>query len=196
MLQSRRQSSPPTTNWNYCQSKTGHGGCEQSHGIDLAAVGSILRETREERGGSIACAAEALFIKKSTLGDIESGRWEALPHPVYVKGYVKSYASYLGVLENVEAHLCARPETTPEESSESNEGGPARTTRAACKDAPDVGSGRPLMSRIGLICTSVASVLLGLAISSGMQATAIVGLKDVLVACHLAIADVRKIVLP
>jgi len=73
--------------------------------IDLSAIGAMLRQTRETRGASIADAAEALFIKKSTVGAIESGCWETLPHPLYVKGYVRSYASYLGIVEAVETHL-------------------------------------------------------------------------------------------
>jgi hypothetical protein len=46
-----------------------------------------------------------LFVKKSTLGAIESGCWDTLPHPLYVKGYVKSYASYLGISRSLAAHL-------------------------------------------------------------------------------------------
>jgi hypothetical protein len=65
----------------------------------------MLRQTRETKGASVADAAEALFVKKSTVGAIESGCWERLPHPLYVKGYVKSYASYLGIVEAIETHL-------------------------------------------------------------------------------------------
>src|SRR5208283_2628157 len=74
--------------------------------FDLRRIGGILREARERKGLSLSDVAEFLFIKKSTVGSIESGDWGILPHPVYVKGYVKSYAAYLGIYERIEHHLC------------------------------------------------------------------------------------------
>jgi transcriptional regulator with XRE-family HTH domain len=192
MSQSSRQIESPTTDRYYGPFETKSGENEASHSIDLFTIGSMLRARREKKGASVADAAEALFVKKSTLCDIERGRWEALPHPVYVKGYVKSYASYLGVLETIEACLYAPPKTMEEENLEHDKGVPSRTTGLTSTTAPL----RPFISRIGLICTSVAGVLLGLAISSATQVTAVVSLKDVLVGCHLAIAGVRRIVLP
>jgi hypothetical protein len=73
--------------------------------LDLYLIGTILREAREAKGTSLSDAAEALFVKKSTVGAIESGRWEMLPHPFYVKGYVRSYASYLGIAKTIETFL-------------------------------------------------------------------------------------------
>lgn len=84
--------------------------------MDLGLIGAILKEEREGKGTSVADAAEALFMKKSTLDAIESGCWEMLPHPLYVKGYVKSYASYLGISTAIEAQL--QPATNCDDGKE------------------------------------------------------------------------------
>jgi cytoskeleton protein RodZ len=65
--------------------------------FDLLQIGQLLREEREERAISLSDVSEALFVRKAVVAALESGRWELLPHQVYVKGYVKQYASYLGM---------------------------------------------------------------------------------------------------
>jgi cytoskeletal protein RodZ len=163
--------------------------------IDLAMIGAILRETRERRGTSIAAAAEALSVKKSTLGDIEAGRWDTLPHPVYVKGYVKSYASYLAVPERIETYLSARPKTTQAEGSGSKEEAPEWKTKPNSRNMPAMKSRWSGLSPIALRCLSLVGFLLGLVVLAGIRAATVVGLNDVLVGCHLTIADVRRVIL-
>lgn len=63
--------------------------------FDLLQIGQLLREEREERAISLSDVADALYLRKSVLAALELGRWELLPHQVYVKGYVKQYARYL-----------------------------------------------------------------------------------------------------
>lgn len=63
--------------------------------FDLLQIGMMLRVEREERAISIEDVSEALLVRKSVVAALESGRWELLPHLVYVKGYVKQYARYL-----------------------------------------------------------------------------------------------------
>ncbi len=66
--------------------------------LNLCRMGQLLRETREKKGLTLDEASNALFIRKRVIGAIEAGDWDNLPHPVYVKGYVKHYAVFLGVL--------------------------------------------------------------------------------------------------
>ncbi len=73
--------------------------------FDLVAIGKVLREAREQRGLSVEEASEILFLKKSVIGALESGDWTALPHSVYVRGYIGQYAKYLGVYDRVAASL-------------------------------------------------------------------------------------------
>jgi cytoskeleton protein RodZ len=69
--------------------------------FDLLQIGQLLREEREERAISLSDVSEALLVRKSVVAALESGRWELLPHQVYVKGYVKQYARYLGMNHDV-----------------------------------------------------------------------------------------------
>jgi len=78
--------------------------------IDLAEIGHILKSTREGRELSLEDVSTALFVRKSVIDAIESGQWTALPHLVYVRGYVVQYAKYLKVYERVAPILSAEEE--------------------------------------------------------------------------------------
>jgi cytoskeleton protein RodZ len=67
--------------------------------FDLCEMGRLLKEAREERGLTFEEVSEALFIRKRVIGAIEAGDWSNLPHPVYVKGYVTQYASFLKIAD-------------------------------------------------------------------------------------------------
>ncbi|RPJ57554.1 MAG: hypothetical protein EHM12_09040, partial [Dehalococcoidia bacterium] len=67
----------------------------------LDKVGQILRKRREDKGFSIADVSQTLCFKKSIIEAIETGNWDKLPHKVYVVGYVRKYASLLGVAEEI-----------------------------------------------------------------------------------------------
>jgi cytoskeleton protein RodZ len=69
--------------------------------FNLIQIGQMLREEREGRAISLDDVSAALFVRKSVVAALESGRWELLPHQVYVKGYVKQYARYLGMDRNL-----------------------------------------------------------------------------------------------
>jgi len=75
--------------------------------FDLVEIGTILRQAREEAGLTIDQASETLFLKGSVIRALESGDRTALPHPVYVKGYIAQYAKLLKVYDKVAAGLRA-----------------------------------------------------------------------------------------
>jgi hypothetical protein len=75
--------------------------------FDLAGAGGALRSVREKKGVDLAFIAETLLVKKSTIRAIETGTWGNLPHSIYVKGYVRSYARYMDVQDQVEPFLFA-----------------------------------------------------------------------------------------
>jgi cytoskeleton protein RodZ len=62
-----------------------------------SAVGGLLRATRMRHGLSLNDVAAALRIRRDYLDAIEHGRAEALPAPTYAIGFVRSYASALGL---------------------------------------------------------------------------------------------------
>lgn len=60
-------------------------------------LGSALRSEREDRGLSIEDVAEHLKISPRLLRAIEDGNMEAFPHQAYARGFIRSYATYLGM---------------------------------------------------------------------------------------------------
>lgn len=63
-------------------------------------LGEKLRQAREERGISIAEVAEQTRISPHYLEFIENDDYRTLPGGIFNKGFVKSYAKYVGIDEN------------------------------------------------------------------------------------------------
>lgn len=57
----------------------------------------LLRTTREARGLTLDEASRVTRIGKNYLTAIEEGRYDRLPNPAYMKGFLRSYAGYLGL---------------------------------------------------------------------------------------------------
>ncbi len=76
-------------------------------GFDLTNIGQLLKEKREEKGLTIDDASTALKLRKTLVTALESGDWKGLPHPIYVKGYVKEYARVLNMEETILPFLVA-----------------------------------------------------------------------------------------
>jgi cytoskeleton protein RodZ len=62
-------------------------------------LGEKLRQAREERGISISEVAEQTRISRQYLECIENNDYKILPGGIFNKGFVKSYAKYVGVDE-------------------------------------------------------------------------------------------------
>jgi cytoskeleton protein RodZ len=62
-----------------------------------AFVGRTLRETRQARGLTLEEIAQATHIRLHFLQAMEAGDFDALPSPVQVKGFLRSYAGYLNL---------------------------------------------------------------------------------------------------
>jgi cytoskeletal protein RodZ len=60
-------------------------------------LGDLLRVTREQRGATIEEAAETTRISKSYLVALEAEAFDKLPSIVYAKGFLRVYATYLGL---------------------------------------------------------------------------------------------------
>ena len=63
--------------------------------MNFQELGETLKRERESRGLSIKAVMEATKISRVNLLALESGDRSNLPHPVYTKGFVKSYARLL-----------------------------------------------------------------------------------------------------
>lgn len=60
-------------------------------------VGKKLRETREAQNLTLEQVADATHIRLHFLEAMESGRFNALPSQLQVKGFLRSYGSFLGL---------------------------------------------------------------------------------------------------
>lgn len=63
----------------------------------MGELGEILRQAREDKGLSLAQVEEATKIRSTYLQALEEDDFERLPAPVYVRGFLKNYAKFLGL---------------------------------------------------------------------------------------------------
>src|SRR5829696_5891358 len=63
------------------------------------SLGEKLRQAREERGISISEVAEQTRISPLYLEAIDADNYKTLPGGIFNKGFVKSYAKYVGIDE-------------------------------------------------------------------------------------------------
>lgn len=124
--------------------------------MTLEELGALLRAERERRGLSIEDVSAHLKISVRKLRSLEEGDASSMPHPAYVKGFVRSYATYLGMaasevveaMQVVSSHL---PET-PEENVRS-------VRRAPAASSPGKGGG--VLARRLLLLAVAAAALAG-----------------------------------
>jgi cytoskeleton protein RodZ len=60
-------------------------------------IGSSLRAAREHRKLGLADVERATRIRTKYLQALEDERWEVLPGTAYVKGFLRTYADFLGL---------------------------------------------------------------------------------------------------
>lgn len=116
-------------------------------------IGGSLREARLKRGLTPAEVQKAIRIRDRYLHALEEERWEILPGDAYVKGFLRTYADFLGLDGNLYveeynsrfAHPDEQPPLVPERF--------ARTSGAFA----GVGFLRPLVA-VGVIVAIVAAV--------------------------------------
>ena len=63
----------------------------------MGGLGNTLREARQQRGLSLNDVERATSIRMKYLEGLEAEDFEALPAPVYIKGFLRTYARYLGL---------------------------------------------------------------------------------------------------
>jgi cytoskeleton protein RodZ len=116
-------------------------------------IGGSLREARLKRNLTPADVQKAIRIRDRYLQALEEERWELLPGDAYVKGFLRTYADYLGLDGNLYVDeynsRFARPDDQPHLVPERFE---RRNTLLG-----GVGFLRPLVA-IGAIVAIVAAV--------------------------------------
>jgi len=65
----------------------------------MDSLGKRLKKGREEKGISLEEVSKATKISKSVLRDLENDHYDALPPPVFIRGFIRSYSRYVGLNE-------------------------------------------------------------------------------------------------
>jgi cytoskeleton protein RodZ len=67
----------------------------------MFAIGDSLREARTRRGFSSADVQKGIRIRERYLTALEEERWDLLPGEAYTKGFLRTYAEFLGLDGNL-----------------------------------------------------------------------------------------------
>ena len=65
--------------------------------VPVQSLGPLLRERREAMGVTLAEAEVATRIRQKYLSALESDEWDLLPGEVVGRGFLRNYATYLGL---------------------------------------------------------------------------------------------------
>ncbi len=76
--------------------------------VGTLTLGEKLKKLRSDKRTSIGEASKFTKIQPAYLEYLEEGTWEKLPADVYVKGFLRSYADFLGVDEKILIRLYQR----------------------------------------------------------------------------------------
>lgn len=72
-----------------------------------AEFGGYLRRLRKQKGLSLGEVSERLKLPVRQIEALETGNYEKLPEPVFVRGFIRSYASFLDANEEKLNHYLA-----------------------------------------------------------------------------------------
>jgi hypothetical protein len=67
----------------------------------LFEIGSSLRQARQHRGLELSDVERDTRIRAKYLGALEEDRFDVLPGAAYVRGFMRTYAEYLGLDSNL-----------------------------------------------------------------------------------------------
>jgi len=104
----------------------------------MSDIGGQLRAAREEQGLSLDQIQKATRIKRAYLEAIEANRFDQLPSPVQVRGFVRSYAGQLGLdADSLLAQIdgAAGPHSSPA-PGDGEPAGPVSSARSARPGLP------------------------------------------------------------
>ena len=63
----------------------------------MVEIGQLLRQTREAKELSLADVEEQTRIRQRYLSALESGDWDEMPNLVAARGFLRTYANFLGL---------------------------------------------------------------------------------------------------
>ncbi|HEY6449994.1 MAG TPA: RodZ domain-containing protein, partial [Candidatus Cybelea sp.] len=100
------------------------------------ALGERFRRAREARGLSLSDVAEQIKIRALYLAAIEDENWKAIGVPVYVRGFLRTYARFLGIDPEEAVAAFNRTQPTPPPPPGEERKSTRRDVQAARRGSP------------------------------------------------------------
>jgi cytoskeleton protein RodZ len=124
-------------------------------------IGPTLREARNRRKLDLAEVEAAIKIRVRYLQAIENEEWDALPGGAYTRGFIRTYASYLGLDGDRLADDYRRAAAPPGAERAPKRVEPVPTAMR--------GRGSPLSGRVlvAAACLGLAAIVVGIALAGG-----------------------------
>lgn len=128
----------------------------------MAPVGAYLRELRVKRGLSLEELARVTRVASRYLEALESDAFDALPAPVFTRGFIRAYCQAVGASpEEALARYDAREDREGKEAEAAPK--PAAARAAAVPAVTAAGDGEP-RARSAILVSFVLLVILGVAL--------------------------------
>lgn len=124
-------------------------------------IGPTLRDARNRRKLDLAEVEAAIKIRVRYLRAIENEEWDALPGGAYTRGFIRTYASYLGLDGDRLADDYRRAAAPP--------GGEHAPKRVEPVPTGMRKGASPLRGRllVAAVCVGLAAVVVGIALAGG-----------------------------
>jgi hypothetical protein len=124
-------------------------------------IGATLREARNRRKADLTTVEAAIKIRVRYLQAMENEEWDALPGGAYTRGFIRTYASYLGLDGDRLADDYRR--------SVGPAGGERVPQRVEPVPTAMRGGGSRISNRVlvGVVCAALVAVLVGVALAGG-----------------------------
>ncbi|MEO6913159.1 MAG: RodZ domain-containing protein [Candidatus Baltobacteraceae bacterium] len=116
----------------------------------MSALGERFRAAREARGLSLSDVSEQIRIRSVYLLAIEDENWATIGAPVYIRGFLRTYARFLGL----------DPEEAVSDFNAAAPSGAVGTPPNGTSYAPPIGERRGLSPLIW-VASAIAIVLIG-----------------------------------
>ncbi|MGB8964243.1 MAG: RodZ domain-containing protein [Candidatus Cybelea sp.] len=101
------------------------------------SLGQRFRAAREARGMSLSDVAGSIRIRPVYLAAIEDERWSAIGAPVYIRGFLRTYARFLGLDPEEAVGEFNRTQPQPPAQSSPEKAPASEELRAPARSAPE-----------------------------------------------------------